>query len=71
MKRSPFPIPFGWFQVDGICPVQVNASVAIGAQIGVAAAGQGGANVLPQFLPGVLPLLFQPKYQRKFAQRRF
>lgn len=23
-------------------------------------AGQGGANVLPQFLPGVLPLLFQP-----------
>lgn len=36
---------FGWFQVSGIGPVSVNASVAAGTAFGIGAAGQGGAVV--------------------------
>jgi len=36
---------FNWFQVGGLCPVDCNASVAADTTFGIAAAGQGGANV--------------------------
>lgn len=36
---------FGWFMVSGLTPVNSNASVAAGSAWGIAAAGQGGANV--------------------------
>lgn len=43
----------GWFLVAGICPVNSNAAVAAGA-IGIAAAGQAGANSAgKQILDGV------------------
>ena len=35
----------GWFCITGIVPLNSNAAVASGVAIGVAAAGQGGANV--------------------------
>lgn len=44
---------YGWFQFFGQCPVQVNASVAIGAQLGVAAAGQAGATAATKGLTGM------------------
>lgn len=35
---------FGWFQFEGVCPVQTAASVAAGAAVGIGAAGQAGTN---------------------------
>jgi hypothetical protein len=35
---------FGWFAITGVVPISSNASVAVGAAIGLAAAGQLGAN---------------------------
>lgn len=35
---------FGWFCVSGLCPVNSSASVAADTAIGIAAAGQAGAN---------------------------
>ena len=34
---------WGWWQLEGVCPLQAQASVAAGAQIGIGAAGQVGA----------------------------
>ena len=36
---------YGWLIVGGVTPVNCNASVAAGTTFGIAAAGQGGANV--------------------------
>lgn len=42
---APFTVgQFGWFMITGICPVNSNASVAVGAVAGIAATGQAGAN---------------------------
>jgi len=35
---------FGWFQLSGLLVLQAAASVAIGAPVGIGAAGQAGAN---------------------------
>jgi len=35
---------YGWFQVGGLTPVDCTASVAAGTVVGIAAAGQAGAN---------------------------
>lgn len=35
---------FGWFQITGMTPVDCNASVAADTAVGIAAAGQAGAN---------------------------
>lgn len=35
---------WGWFQFQGVTPIQVAASVAAGVAIGIGAAGQGGTN---------------------------
>lgn len=35
---------FGWFAISGVVPVNSNASVAAGTTMGIAAAGQAGAN---------------------------
>jgi len=44
---------YGWFQIEGVCPLQVNASVAAGVVIGNAAAGVGGTNTAGKQLLGV------------------
>lgn len=36
---------YGWFQNEGITPIQMNATVLAGAAVGIAAAGVGGTNV--------------------------
>lgn len=35
---------FGWFQFEGVTPVQTAASVAAGVAVGIGAAGQAGTN---------------------------
>src|SRR5215831_8051344 len=35
---------FGWFQSEGVCPVQAAASVAAGVAVGIGGAGQAGTN---------------------------
>lgn len=37
---------FGWFMFAGIVPINCNASVAADTTLGIAAAGQGGANTI-------------------------
>lgn len=44
---------WGWYQFEGVTPIQVNASVAAGVVIGVAAAGQGGTVANGKQLCGV------------------
>src|SRR5208283_4210956 len=44
---------WGWFQIEGVTPVQVNATVTQGAAIGVAAAGVAGTNSAGKQLLGV------------------
>jgi hypothetical protein len=41
---------YGWFQNEGICPIQTNATVAAGVKIAVAAAGVAGTLVVSQQL---------------------
>ena len=45
VAMAPFTVgQYGWFCISGIVPVNCNASVAVGAVPGIAAAGQAGAN---------------------------
>lgn len=44
---------FGWFQFEGVCPVQTAASVAAGVAVGIGAAGQAGTNSAGKQLLGV------------------
>lgn len=46
---------YGWFMISGVTPVNCNAAVAAGTTFGLAAVGQGGANVAGrQVLGGVI-----------------
>lgn len=44
---------FGWYQVEGNCPLKVTASVATGVAIGITGAGTAGANSASKQLLGV------------------
>lgn len=44
---------WGWFQFEGICPIQVNASVAAGVAIGIGTAGTATTNSAGKQLLGV------------------
>jgi hypothetical protein len=44
---------YGWFQMEGMAPVQAAASVAAGAAVGVGGAGQAGTNTAGKQLLGV------------------
>jgi hypothetical protein len=43
---------YGWFMVCGVAPVNCNASVAANTSLGIAAAGQGGAQTASKQLLG-------------------
>lgn len=44
---------WGWYQFEGVCPVQTAASVAAGVAVGIGAAGQAGTNSAGKQLLGV------------------
>ena len=44
---------WGWYQFEGVCPIQASASVAAGVVVGIGTAGKAGANSAGKQLLGM------------------
>ena len=45
---------YGWYQIDGLCPIVSNATVAVGSSLGITAAGTAGTLAAGKQILGVV-----------------